>query len=83
MFGLSDELPIVVTASRLALNPSPGVLRQDASDGFKQNCTFTNEGIPRALTKTESFKGTMQQNVNNYQLNLSLLAAPTTAIIIG
>ncbi|KFZ01925.1 hypothetical protein V500_00563 [Pseudogymnoascus sp. VKM F-4518 (FW-2643)] len=83
MFGLSDEIPIVVTASRPALNPGPGVLRQDARDCFKQNYTFTNEGIPRALTKTESFKGTMQQNANNYQLNLSLLAAPTTAIIIG
>ncbi|KFY83006.1 hypothetical protein V498_08346 [Pseudogymnoascus sp. VKM F-4517 (FW-2822)] len=83
MFGLSDELPIVVTASRPSLNPGPGYLRQDARDGFKQNYAFTNEGIPRALTKTESFKGTMQQNANNYQLNLSLLAAPATAIIIG
>ncbi|OBT77361.1 hypothetical protein VF21_03395 [Pseudogymnoascus sp. 05NY08] len=79
MFGLGDELPIVVTASRPALHPGPGVLRQDARDGFKQSYAFTNEGIPRALTKTESFKGT----ANNYQLNLSLLAAPTTAIIIG
>jgi hypothetical protein len=83
MFGLSDELPIVVTTARPALNPGPGYLRQDARDGFKQNYTFTNEGIPRALTKTESLKGSIQNNAGNYQINLSLLAAPTTAIIIG
>lgn len=83
MFGLSDELPIIVTVARPSINPGTGFLREDARDGFKQNYAFTNEGIPRALTKTGSFKGTMQQNANNYQMNLSLLAAPATAIIIG
>ena len=83
LLGLGDELPIAITICRSSLNPGPGAVRQDARDGFKQRYTLTDEGIPRALTKTETLKENIQHNAKNYQLSLSLLAAPTTAVIIG
>jgi hypothetical protein len=81
MLSLGDELPIVVTCEPTR-NPSPGTVRPDACDSFTQHYTLTNSGIPRPLTKAKP-KETIPHSAGNYQLNLSLIAAPTTAVIIG
>jgi hypothetical protein len=83
LLSLGDELPIVINHCRPSLNPGPGPVRQEARDVFKQRYTLTSEGIPRALSKAETLKENIQHNGNNYSLYLSLLAQPTTAIIIG
>ncbi|KAJ5611070.1 hypothetical protein N7510_007789 [Penicillium lagena] len=79
MLSLGDELPIVVTCEPTR-NPSPA--QQEARDSFTQHYTFTNSGIPKPLTKAKP-KDITQHGAGNYQLSLSLVAAPMTAVIIG
>ena len=83
MISPKDEIPIIITTARSALNPAADQVRQDARDGFKQGYTLTNQGIPRALSKGESLKESMGHNPNNFRLNLSLLAVLYTPVILG
>lgn len=61
ILNLGDELPIIITCPP-TMNPTLGILRQEARDGFSHN---------------------IKHSTGNYRVSLSVLAQPTTAIIIG